>query len=129
MKKTMSKEKKTVFIVDDEEIIRELTCDILVGEGYNVLTAENGRRALEIFEQKGEMVDLVILDMSMPEMDGVQTFDALRKIDPDLKVLVSSGFSEDPSVMKLVEKGARGIITKPYKIDDIASKIRSVFGE
>lgn len=121
----MTTEKKTVFVVDDEEMLRTLTCDIIEGEGYKVISASNGREALEMFRRVGNEVGLVILDMSMPEMDGTQTFEALREIDPQLKVLVSSGFSDDPHVAKLIKDGAHGIIPKPFKVDELATIVRN----
>ncbi len=125
----MTTSQSTVFVVDDEQVIRELTCDILEGQGYRVLSARNGREAVDMLGKDPETVDLVILDMSMPEMDGIQTFRAMREIRPDLKVLVSSGYTEDPSVKRLVAQGASGVLTKPFKIDELSRIIESTLSE
>ena len=121
----MATEKKTVFVVDDEEMLRSLTCDIIEGEGFNVISASNGREAVEIFKDKRDEVGLVILDMSMPEMDGNQTFRALKEIDPGVRVLVSSGFIEDPVIAKMIREGAKGVIAKPFKVDELTTIVRS----
>ena len=124
----MTRDRRTVFVVDDEDMLRSLTCDIIEGEGFNVISARNGREALEIFKVKQHEVGLVILDMSMPEMDGNQTFRALRKIDPTIKVLVSSGFTEDPVIAKMIDDGAHGVIAKPFRVDDLTAKVRGALG-
>lgn len=125
----MSEQKRTVFIVDDEDVLRSLTCDIVTGAGYDVLQASNGREALETFKERGGEIGLVILDMSMPEMDGTQTFQALRDLDPELKVLVASGFTDDPHVAHLIKNGAHGIVPKPFKVDDLTTLIKQAFGD
>ena len=125
----MTQRKRTVLVVDDEDILRSLTCDLIEAEGYDVLSAGNGREAMEVFKEHGVKIGLVVLDMSMPEMDGTQTFQALREIDPALKVLVASGFSEDPHVAHLVENGAHGVIPKPFKVDELTKIVREAMND
>jgi len=125
----MTTKKRTVFVVDDEEILRSLTCDLIAAEGYTVLSASNGREAVEVFKEKGGEIGLVVLDMSMPEMDGTQTFQALRELDPTLKVVMASGFTDDPHVKHLIEHGAHGQVPKPFKVDELLKIIRSAMGE
>ncbi len=124
----MTTEKRTVLVVDDEEMLRSLMCDILEGEGFSVLSAGNGREAVDIYTARGNEIALVVMDMSMPEMDGTQTFTVLQEMDPAVKVLVSSGYAEDPHVKKLLERGALGVIPKPFKVDDLARTVEQALG-
>jgi len=94
-----------------------------MGQGYQVLLAANGREAVEVFKKDGGKVRLVILDMIMPEMDGPATFQALRSMNPELKVIISSGFSQDSSVQKLLSSGASGFVGKPYQTEDLLKVI------
>ena len=110
---------ETILIVEDEPMLRELVADVLMGQGYEVLLASNGREAVEVFKKKQEKVRLIILDMIMPEMDGPATFHALRSMSPDLKVIISSGFSQDSSVQKLLSRGAAAFVGKPYQTEDL----------
>jgi len=116
-----------VLVVDDEEIVREVATDILEGFGYRVLAADDGDVALEILRREPD-VALVILDIIMKRMNGRETFEEMRKIRPDLKVLVSSGFDQKGPVGELLELGADGFIQKPYNMDDLLDKVRSVLG-
>ena len=88
-----------------------------------MLLASNGQEAVETYKREKENVRLVILDMIMPEMDGPATFRALRQLNPELKVLISSGFSQDSSVQKLLNSGAAGFVGKPYQTEDLLKAI------
>jgi CheY-like chemotaxis protein len=110
---------ETILIVEDEAMLLDLVADVLRGGGYEVLLASNGREAVEVFKKEHEKVRLVILDMIMPEMDGTSTFQALRSMRPDLKVIISSGFSQDSSVQKLLGRGAAAFVGKPYQPEDL----------
>jgi len=114
---------ETILIVEDEPMLRDLVADVLMGQGYQVLLAANGREAVEVFKKDGGKVRLVILDMIMPEMDGPATFQALRSMNPELKVIISSGFSQDSSVQKLLSSGASGFVGKPYQTEDLLKVI------
>ena len=119
---------KTILLVDDETIIRELMSDVISAQGYEVIHAPDGKQAVDAFRTRAGRIDLVILDMHMPEMDGKQTFEALKSISPDVKVLVSSGFSDDVEVRALLSKGAMGIVNKPFRIDDLLRLIKNTIG-
>lgn len=107
-----------VLIVEDEPMLRELLVDVLTGNGYAALTAANGKEALEVYKRERDSIRLVILDMIMPEMDGTAAFRALRDLDPSLRILISSGFSQDRSVQRLLSEGA-GFIGKPYQTEEL----------
>ena len=108
-----------ILVVDDEEIIRTTTEMTLNDMGYEVLTAVDGEDAVAIFHTKHQQIDLIILDMIMPKMGGVDTFKALRKIDPKAKIIIASGFSKDNSIIDLKDEGLVDFIGKPYHRRDL----------
>ncbi len=114
---------EVIMIVDDEPMLRELVADVLKEQGYTILVASNGKEAVELYEEAKEKIDLVILDMIMPEMDGQATFRALRTLSPNLKVLISSGFSQDNAVQRLLSDGAAGFVGKPYQTEDLVKAV------
>ncbi|MEX2117610.1 MAG: PAS domain S-box protein, partial [Bacteroidota bacterium] len=114
---------EVVMVVDDEPMLRDLVADVLKGQGYRVLVASNGKEAVELFKSASEKISLVILDMIMPEMDGHATFRVLRTLNPSLKVLISSGFSQDSGVQRLLSDGAAGFVGKPYQTDDLLKAV------
>ncbi|MGC8652563.1 MAG: PAS domain S-box protein [Candidatus Kryptoniota bacterium] len=117
---------ETILVVDDEEPIRNLACDILESAGYRVLTAEDGERAIEIFRQKKDIINLVILDMIMPKMNGGETFNELKKIKQDIKAILSSGYSQNGKAREIIESGVSGFLQKPYQVDKLLEKVREV---
>jgi len=116
----------TVLLVDDEETIRALGKDMLQFLGYHVLTATDGRESLEIFRQNKDGIVCVILDLTMPHLDGEQTFRELRRIKPDVRVLMSSGYNEQEVTQKFLGKGLAGFIQKPYKVTELGRKLMGV---
>ena len=120
---------ETILLVDDEELVRDLGARILGKAGYQVLTATNGREALDLFEKEGTQISLVILDLIMPEMGGKECLKELLKIDPQAKVLIASGFSADASTKESVEMGARGFVSKPFRMKELLRQVRKVLDE
>ena len=117
---------ETILLVDDEPSVRDLAQKILQRSGYRVRTAESGEKALEIFQGEGEEVDMVILDMIMPGMGGSRCLQEMLQIEPNTKVLVTSGFSGNGSANGTLEAGARGFLNKPYKIKQMLRAVRDV---
>ncbi len=117
----------TILVVDDEEIIREVAKNILEEFGYDVLIANDGRKALEVFRQNAAEINAVLLDLSMPELDGAEAFLELRRIRPDVRVILSSGFDNNDSAIDrfMTEEGV-GFIQKPYRPQQLIDKIRAV---
>ncbi|HEY9160705.1 MAG TPA: GAF domain-containing protein [Desulfomonilia bacterium] len=109
----------TVLLVDDEENVRYITSEFLDQLGFGVLVAKGGEEALHIYQQHKDIIDIVLLDYLMPDLDGVATFEALRKMKPDCKVVLSSGYSEEEATRRFEGKGLSGFIQKPYKIDKL----------
>jgi PAS domain S-box-containing protein len=113
----------TLLLVDDDETVRSLGTRMLERLGYQVIPAENGQHALAIYRNQKDRIDLVILDMIMPDMSGRETYQQLQQIDPQVKVLLYSGHSMDEDVHLVLEKGALGFIQKPYRIANLSQKI------
>jgi two-component system cell cycle sensor histidine kinase/response regulator CckA len=117
---------ETVLLVDDEDMIIEGCGELLDKIGYTVSTAKGGKEAIEIYKKKENQIDLVILDMIMPEMDGGETYKSLKEISPDIKVLLSSGYSMDDQATGILKQGCDGFIQKPFNIMDLSIKIREI---
>ena len=117
---------ETVLLVDDEDMTLDVGQKMLQKLGYKVLIANGGEAALDVIKKNNGNVSLVILDMIMPEMDGGEVFDRLKKIRPDLKVLLSSGYSMDGKAAEIMKRGCHGFIQKPFTMADLSVKIREV---
>ena len=115
---------ETILIVDDHETIWDFLIDALSELGYTVLLAENGLDAVEIYEANPAQIDLVLLDMIMPKSGGHQTFLRLKTIDPNVRVLLSSGFVSEKEVTDLLELGACGFLPKPHRLPVVLKEIR-----
>ncbi len=114
----------TVLLVDDEELIIKVGQQMLEKLGYRVLVARNGNEALELYKSRKHQIDLIILDMIMPGMGGGKTFDALKEIDPAVRVLLSSGYSFNGQAKDIINRGCLGFIQKPFSLGDLALKLR-----
>jgi CheY-like chemotaxis protein len=117
--------KRTVLIVDDEDVIRELIVDVVADSGYRALSAATGGQAVEIVQSEKGAIDLVLLDMQMPDMDGRRTYELMRQIDPDLPVFIATGFGREDISKSLIALGVRGVVTKPFHVDDILKLIQA----
>ena len=119
--------KETILLVDDEDnIIIDVGRKIIENLGYDVLTAEGGEAALDIYKKNRDKIDMLILDMIMPEMGGGETYDRLKEINPDIKVLLSSGYSIDGQATEILDRGCSGFIQKPFNIGQLSTKIREI---
>lgn len=117
---------ETILIVDDHESIWDFLIEALQNLGYSVILAENGLDAVSIYRENPQQIDLVLLDMIMPELNGYEAFKQIREIDPDAKVLLSSGFVGGEEVQELLDNGAKGFLPKPHRIPAIAAEIRRI---
>lgn len=116
----------TILLVDDESLIIDVGTAILERLGYSVQIAHNGQRAIEMIEDKSMAIDLIILDMIMPDMDGAKTYDRIRSIAPQIPVLLSSGYSMNEQTDQLIHLGCKGFIQKPFSVSELAEKVRSI---
>ena len=104
----------------------EVTKEILEILGYDVKTACNGSEAVVIYQEQRAEIELIILDMIMPGIGGGETFDRLKQINPDVRVLLSSGYSLEGQAKDILNRGCLGFIQKPYKIEELAKKIQDI---
>jgi PAS domain S-box-containing protein len=117
---------ETVLVVDDETFVTEVTGKMLKRLGYQVLTAANGADALKIYGEKGSGIDLVILDMIMPEMSGQETFRRLKSMNPGVRAILSSGYSIDGQARSVLNEGCAAFLQKPFTLASLSEKIREV---
>ncbi|MFA6447896.1 MAG: response regulator, partial [bacterium] len=115
---------ETVLIVDDEAALIEVAVKILVRAGYTALTADGGAAAIRLFEDNKDKIDLVVLDMVMPEIGAKEVLKAIRKIRADVKVVLSSGHSIDGQAGELLADGIRGFVQKPYTMVEMCKAVR-----
>jgi PAS domain S-box-containing protein len=115
---------ETLLLVDDEKLVLEVGSAMLEKLGYQVMVAESGAAAVDIYRAHLDTIALVILDMIMPGMSGSETFDSFKAIDAGVRVLLSSGYSINGDAGTILEKGCRGFIQKPFSLDQLSRKIR-----
>jgi len=120
---------ETVLFVDDEDMIIEVAEELFERLGYKVLTAGSGREAIETYEKNKERIDMVLLDMVMPDMSGGETYDKLKKINPDIKILLASGYSMNGQATEIMDRGCSGFIQKPFKMRELSQKLREILDE
>ena len=117
---------EAILLVDDEDMIIDVGEKFLKSLGYKVLVARSGEEAIEIYKKNNGRTDMVILDMIMPEMGGGETYDNMKQINPDIKVLLSSGYSIDGQAAAILERGCDGFIQKPFGMKELSRKIREI---
>lgn len=117
--------RELILLVDDESEIAELASAMLTDEGYRVILARDGFEALKIYQQIGIQIALVILDFFLPVMDGDAVFDELRALNPEVAVVLSSGFAEQSKLGAMLAQGLKGFIPKPYTGEKLLEQVRS----
>ena len=100
--------------------------EILKTLGYQVLLARGGKEAIEVYKANKDRIDIVILDMIMPDMGGGETYDLLKEINPQIKVLLSSGYSLEGQAQEIMERGCNGFIQKPFDVKQLSAKMRKI---
>ena len=115
-----------ILLVDDDDNIRDTAMELLEDRGFTVIEACNGEEALDIYQNKSNEIDIVVLDMIMPKMGGNEAFDKLVEINPKVKVLLSTGYSLEGQASDIVDKGCAGYIQKPFNIADLTRKIMEI---
>ncbi|SMP50154.1 PAS domain S-box-containing protein [Desulfonatronum zhilinae] len=120
---------ETILLVDDEPEIRQLTQEALESFGYAVISAESGEQALEVYQRhrmEGRPVDLVLLDLNMPGMGGRRCLRSLLQLDPAVRILIASGYTAGMRGQEALSDGAKGFLSKPYRMAELAEKVREV---
>ena len=123
--KNSSGARELLLLVEDEHEVAEMAAELLAHEGYKVILAGDGFEALKIYERVGKQIGLVILDYFLPVMDGDAVFDELKALNPDVDVVLSSGFAEQQKVSSMLAQGLRGFIPKPYTREKLMAQVRS----
>jgi two-component system, cell cycle sensor histidine kinase and response regulator CckA len=122
------KGQETILVVDDEKIIADVTQGMLEQIGYHILTARSGQEAVQIYRANHDRIDLVIMDMIMPGMNGGEAYDLIKAMNPDVKVILSSGYSLNGMAKDIMARGVKAFIQKPFRMEDLSRIIREVFG-
>jgi CheY-like chemotaxis protein len=121
---TSSQNSPLVLVVDDEEPIREAVRDILELFEIQSLLAANGREAIDLFVQHRERIKVILLDLRMPVMSGTETYKELRKLDPEIKIILSTGYDEKVSSLNFDADGSLKFLRKPYALDALIASIQ-----
>ena len=117
---------ETVLLVDDEDMIVDVGTRMLKKLGYRVFTARDGKEAITVFQKHKQKIDVIVLDMIMPQMGGGETFDRIKKIKPDVKVLLSSGYSINGQASEILSRGCDGFIQKPFNLQNLSQSLRNI---
>jgi two-component system cell cycle sensor histidine kinase/response regulator CckA len=125
-KDTITHGVETILLVDDDEMVIDVSRQLLEKLGYTVLTADGGQEAIAIYQKHYNEISLVIIDMVMPDLNGGETYDELKNINPNIKVLLSSGYSIDGQAQDILDRGCNGFIQKPFNINKLSCKVRDV---
>ena len=120
------KAKETVLLIDDDEMVVDVGELILKNSGYDVVSAKSGKEAIEVYKENHSRIDMVILDMILPDMGGGDTYDKLKEINPGIKVLLASGYDLDYQGRDIMERGCDGFIQKPFNMNEMLEKIRGI---
>jgi CheY-like chemotaxis protein len=115
----------TVLLVDDEDAVRDIGRRLLEEAGFEVVGAADGTEAVDYYREHADEVSCVLLDLTMPKMGGEETFRELRKIRGDVRVVLSSGFSEQEAVGRFAEGGITGFVQKPYRFDKLVAEVEA----
>ena len=113
-----------MLVVDDEEIVRSLAKRMVEVAGFSVLTANDGEEAVRLYREHQNEIACVLLDLTMPKMDGEEAFRAIRQISPGVRVILSSGYSEESATGRFSGLGLAGFIQKPYQLDTMIATLR-----
>jgi PAS domain S-box-containing protein len=116
----------TILIVDDEEMVLDVGVRLLKKLGYTVLESNSGRNAVDLYKKVQDKIDLVVLDIVMPDLGGGDVYERLKEINPDVKVLLSSGYSIDDQAREIMERGCDGFIQKPFSMKAMSDKISEI---
>ncbi|MFH0962972.1 MAG: response regulator, partial [Planctomycetota bacterium] len=117
---------RAVLVVDDEEMVRRPCAAMVTHAGYRALTAAGGDEAVALFRDHADEIVCVILDLTMPGKDGVATFEALRRIKPDVRVILSSGYNEQEATQRFSGQGLAGFVKKPYEMETLLAELGRV---
>jgi CheY-like chemotaxis protein len=119
---------KRILVVDDEELVRGMSEQVLKAHGYDVLTAGDGEEGVRVFQAGHREIDLVILDMIMPRMSGREAFLEMKKIHPEVRAILASGFSGDGEAREVLKLGIRGYVQNPFRVAPLLAAVGKALG-
>jgi CheY-like chemotaxis protein len=122
--KDLPRGNETILIVDDEEVVQHLAKDVLTSLGYRVVVAADGKEALRFYKERAGEIALVLLDIMGPQMKGDKVYTMLKRVNPEVKVLFSSGHSRDQKTNRFLREGGANFIQKPYTMVSLAQEVR-----
>jgi PAS domain S-box-containing protein len=114
---------ETILLVDDEEMIIEVTQLMLTDIGYHVVAARSGTEAIDLYQQHQDTIDIILLDMIMPDMEGSEVVDQIRRINPEIKILLASGYNLNSKIDDVLKKGCNGFIQKPFDLHKLSREL------
>jgi CheY-like chemotaxis protein len=116
----------TLLVVDDEKLVLDVAANMLEKLGYTALKAQNGSEAVEIFKAHKDRIKMVVLDIIMPDMGGSDVYNKIKRMNPDIKVLLASGYSVDGQAIELLERGCDGFMQKPFTMEELSGKVEQI---
>jgi signal transduction histidine kinase/ActR/RegA family two-component response regulator len=129
LEKEISKGHGLLLLIDDEEVMLDIGQEYLSMLGYDVVVARSGNEALDIYQEQKDQIDLVLLDMIMPGMTGSEAYDRLKQINPDIKVLLLSGYSLHGRAAEILNRGCNGFIQKPFSLNELSRRLNEILGK
>jgi len=120
---------RTVLLVDDEEDVRAVTQHMLERLGWTVLVAADGREGVDVFRANAQLIDAVIVDLTLPRLSGEQAFGEIRRIRPDARVIMMSGYDDERTTQRLAAGGMAGFLRKPFSVADLCATVTGAIGE
>ncbi|MCK4391057.1 MAG: response regulator [Desulfobacterales bacterium] len=127
--KEIQQGRETILFIDDEDMVIDVGQEMLTAMGYKVLLAKSGKEAIEVYKKNKDKIDMVILDMVMPNMGGGDVYDTLKETNPEIKVLLSSGYSISGEATEILERGCDGFIQKPFHMRQLSQGIRKILDD
>lgn len=117
--------KGTILLADDEEMVLDIGAQMLKRLGFNVISVENGTQAIETYKEQKESIDIIILDIVMPDLNGAEVVDAIKAIDPDTKIVLSSGYGKDRKITDILQN-CHAFIQKPFSMQELSASLQSI---
>jgi CheY-like chemotaxis protein len=121
--------KGNVLLIDDEEVIREIGKDMLNSLKINCLTARDGEEGIEVYKKNRDKIDIIILDIELPGISGEKVFDILKQINPDIKILIASGYGKDYLEKKVFQKKIKNFMAKPFQLNQLSKNLNELMKE
>jgi DNA-binding NtrC family response regulator len=115
----------TILLVDDEKMVLDVGVKMFTRLGFNVIPVENGRKAIETFKERKDSIDIVVLDIVMPDLGGAEVVDAIKDIDPNTKIMLSSGYGRDRNTADIMQN-CHAFIQKPFSMQELSASLQSI---